>query len=146
MTFLITMFAFSLFAMISMIGVKFVEVKSGRRFSFLRWRYKSDHLVRRGIVRMKEFSAIKRAQGYLVLIKTLRKLIDALIYLRKYLLLKSARFIDMVKGKGHLTHRGGSFFGGANPQEIETGSDIQDTQENLLENKSVETVVETEEK
>jgi hypothetical protein len=136
MTFLITLFAFSLFAMISMIAVKFVEVKSGRRFSFLRWRYKSDHLVRRGIVRMKEFSAIKRAQGYLLLIKTLRKLIDALLYLRKHLLFKSAKFIDMVKGKGHLNNRGGSVFGTVPTPEPEVTLELP---EGIRENTQVET-------
>lgn len=110
MTFLISLFAISLLAIVGMTGLKIVELHSGRRFSFLRWRYKSDHLVRRTMVHVREYGAIKKAQGYLLLIKYLRHLIDLLIEVRKYLLLKSAKFFDIVKGKGHFGHKGTNTF------------------------------------
>lgn len=62
-------------------------------------------MVRRSLVTMREYIAVKKAHTYLFLIRSLRKLIDILIDLRKYLLMKSAKFFDMVKGKGHFGHK-----------------------------------------
>ena len=120
MTFLITLFAFSLFALVSMVGLKLVEVQSGRRFSFLRWRYKSDHLVRRSLVTIREFSTVKKAHTYLFLIRNLRRLIDVLINLRKYLLMESAKFFSIVKGKGHFGEKSSTAFFKQNTPEEES--------------------------